>query len=281
MKELQETQDDGNVPSASYGKATFPRIPDLQERLRCCFRPQNKVIGYHHWGDLLFLHWRVPTEVLQPLVPKGLTIDTFEGNAFIGLVPFDMTGVRPWWSPIVPGVSNFHETNVRTYVHQNGNNPGVWFFSLDASNSLAVRLARWSWGLNYYRSRMLILRNDQQIAYRSQRLWPGEASPYIDVAARWDEFLPTDHSAGRDNPTVPAESLEFFLGERYLLYTQKGRHLYRGQVYHEPYRLREASVLRCEESLIAACGVPVSGPPEHALFCDGVDVEIFDLERVV
>ena len=77
------------------------------------------------WADLLFLHWSVPPESLRPLLPSGLVLDTFEGRAYVGLVPFTMTGVRPVWFPAVPGLSNFHETNVRTYVLGPDGEPGV------------------------------------------------------------------------------------------------------------------------------------------------------------
>ena len=109
--------------------------------------PSGPVVMYHRWVDLLFLHWPVPVEMLRPLIPAGLEIDTFEGVAYIGLVPFTMTKLRPWWGPPVPGLSNFHETNVRTYVHNKGRDPGVWFFSLDAAQSIAVKIARVFWDL--------------------------------------------------------------------------------------------------------------------------------------
>ena len=92
------------------------------------------------WAELGFLHWEIPAAVLRPLVPDVLTIDTFEGRAFVGLVPFTMRGVRPVWSPSVPWLSNFHEVNVRTYVHHQGRDPGVWFLGLGAG-ALLVGLA--------------------------------------------------------------------------------------------------------------------------------------------
>ena len=89
------------------------------------------------WHDLLFMHWRVPADVLRPLIPPGLEVDTFDGSAWIAVVPFRMSDVAPRFVPAVPGLSAFPELNVRTYVARDGK-PGVWFFSLDAGNRLAV-----------------------------------------------------------------------------------------------------------------------------------------------
>src|SRR6476646_1279096 len=102
------------------------------------------------WHHLLFLHWEIPPQELQALVPPELTIDTFDGIAYVGLVPFTLTGVRPVGVPPLPWVSSFHEINVRTYVHREGRDPGVWFFSLDASSALAVAAARAAYKLPYF-----------------------------------------------------------------------------------------------------------------------------------
>jgi uncharacterized protein len=101
-------------------------------------RPPERAIGFQRWRDLLFMHWRVPAEQLQSVIPAPLQLETFDGSAWIGLVPFAMRDVRPWWSPAVAGISNFLETNVRTYVVHPETGPGVWFFSLDATSRLAV-----------------------------------------------------------------------------------------------------------------------------------------------
>ena len=110
------------------------RNPNI-DRLAPTRRPNGRIVMRQQWRDLLFLHWEVPAALLQSLTPAELTLDTFDGKAYVGLVPFTMRNVRPVWSPSVPPLSNFHETNVRTYVHYKGRGPGVWFFSLDAANS--------------------------------------------------------------------------------------------------------------------------------------------------
>ncbi|MFN8706453.1 MAG: YqjF family protein, partial [Planctomyces sp.] len=113
------------------------------------FPEDNVTAGYQEWRRLLFLHWRVPVEDVQRLLPRGLEVDEFDGSAWLGVVPFSMERIRPWWSPAVPGISWFLETNVRTYVVDRQGVRGVWFFSLDADQWLAVKIARRFWYLPY------------------------------------------------------------------------------------------------------------------------------------
>jgi uncharacterized protein YqjF (DUF2071 family) len=249
------------------------------DRLAPAARPAGRVIGYHRWTDLLFVHWRLPAEVVRLLLPAGLTLDTWEGDAFVGLVPFRMSHVRPWWSPPFPGISYFCETNVRTYVHLCGRDPGVWFFSLDASNSLAVRIARWRWHLPYFQAEMSLERNGDSVRYRSRRLGPGRAGAGCMIRTRVGPLL------GHDTPSrmLPAGralpgTLEHFLIERYILYASPvpGR-LLAGRVHHCPYPIREARVEEIDDTLLAASGLGLSAPPCHAVFSDGTDVEIFPL----
>ena len=104
--------------------------------------PGRPPVMQQSWRDLLFIHWPVPVDVIQQALPTELTVDTFDGFAWVALVPFQMRNVRPVWAPCVPGLSNFAECNVRTYVHIDGKAPGVWFFSLDAANAIACAIAR-------------------------------------------------------------------------------------------------------------------------------------------
>jgi uncharacterized protein len=220
------------------------------------------------WLDLSFLHWRIPVDVLRPLVPAALEIDTYEGDAFIGVVPFTMTGVRPLWSPSVPGISSFHETNVRTYVHHEGQSPGVWFFSLDAASRVAVTIARTFWHLPYYHSRMTLAKGAEGIRYTSSR----RSLPAVCNL--------TCRPVSPPRVAIPG-TLEHFLAERYILYADAGRGaLRRGWVHHAPYPLQSAEVSAWEESLLAAAGIerPLGEPMAH--YASGVDVEIFALERL-
>lgn len=125
------------------------RVPAI-DRLTPSVRPSERPVMRQKWRDLLFVHWPIESEALRPLVPAQLELDLYDGRAYVGLVPFTMTGVRPVGLPSVPGVSSFHETNVRTYVRLGDCDPGVWFFNLEAASAIAVRLARWLFYLPYH-----------------------------------------------------------------------------------------------------------------------------------
>ena len=166
---------------------------------------------HQRWAELGFLHWPVPVAALRALVPRALTIDTHEGQAYVGLVPFTVTGARPMLMPPLPWVSDFHEVNVRTYVHLDGADPGVWFFSLDASNPVVVAAARALFLLPYHHARMEMDVDPGGIDFRSERT----GAPTAACAVRYEPL-------GRAEPAA-AGSLEHFLAERYLLYTALGR----------------------------------------------------------
>lgn len=252
------------------------------DRISSTVRPEGRPIGFQVWTHLLFVHWRVPAELVRPLIPSELSLDTWDGDAWVGLVPFEMSGVRPWWFPAVPGVSNFLETNVRTYVHFRGRDPGVWFLSLEASSSLAVRVARWRWHLPYYRAEMTLDRRGESIEYRSRRLWPEPAGAECGIRAEIGPLLGHNQAdralpAGRALPGT----FEHFLVERYILYAQGARgDLYSGRVHHTPYPVREARLTEFSDTLVPAAGIISPGPPSHTAFCDGVSVEIFPLRPV-
>ena len=219
------------------------------------------------------MHWRIPIATLRPLIPAALEIDTFEGDAFIGVVPFTMTGVRPLWAPAVPGISNFHETNVRTYVHHGGEAPGVWFFSLEAASRIAVAIARGVWHLPYHHARMSLEKGpDGVVRYRSERRSPPPLPAICNV---------TCAPSSEPKASTP-DTLEHFLAERYILYADAGDGtLRRGYVHHTPYPLQTARVSEWEESLLAAAGIARPGGEPFAHYASGVDVEIFGLERVM
>jgi uncharacterized protein len=238
------------------------------DRLSEATRPSGRAAGFQRWRSLLFLHWEVPAGALRELVPERLAIDLFEGRAYVGMVPFTMRDVRPWWSPSVPGVSNFHELNLRTYVHHQGAEPGVWFFSLDAANSLAVLLARTGWSLPYYRATISMARDGDEVTYTSRRRWPAPTPAELTLRYRVGEALGSAQEG----------TLEHFLIERYRLYAMSPYGLVTGRVHHPPYPLRRAEVQALSESLRVANGLPGSAEPPHTLYSDGVDVEVFALE---
>lgn len=256
-----------------------PALDGEIDRISPTQRPAQAVAGYHHWLNLLFIHWTLPAELVAPLLPRELTLDTWNGEAWVGLVPFYMSSVRPRWSPAIPGISYFCETNVRTYVHRNGRDPGVWFFSLEASNSIAVIAARCGWHLPYFRAQMQLERTGDQIRYSSHRKWPGPAGAGCQIEAEFGELL---GAGDPDRPLSPGMALpgtlEHFLVERYVLYSRDRRgRLFSGRVYHRPYPVRQARLLHCEQTLLQASGINPCGSPSHVAASDGVEVEVFPL----
>src|SRR6267154_1075488 len=141
--------------------------------------PSAPWIMAQSWHDLLFAHWPVDAAMLRSHIPADLAIDTFDGQAWLGIIPFSMTGVRLRWTPPVPGLSAFPELNVRTYVTGQGK-PGVWFFSLDAASALAVAAARLSFHLPYFRARMQCTQADGWIKYESHRTHRGAPSAILE-----------------------------------------------------------------------------------------------------
>ncbi len=222
--------------------------------------------GHHEWRSLLFVHWEVDVALVRRLVPPELEIDTFVGKTFVGLVPFTMQAIRPLRAlPPIPGVSAFHETNVRVYVRHRGGEPGIYFFSLDAASSLAVRAARRFFHLPYFRAEMQLDRDGDHVTYRSRRLWPEPTPATLDL----------EYDIGAALPASQEGTLQFFLAERYLLYTRNGRgELRSGRVRHTPYPLHSATIRRLDESLIAAAGIVNRGARTVVLYSPGVDVDV-------
>jgi uncharacterized protein YqjF (DUF2071 family) len=240
---------------------------DRIDRIAPTRRPPGANAGTQRWRDLAFVHWEVPVDVLRPHVPARLDIDAREGRAFLGLVPFAMREIRPRWLPRVLA-QNFLETNLRTYVHLDGEEPGVWFFSLEASSWLAVTAARLGWALPYHHARMSMTRRGGRIDYETVRRRDGAKA-----VMSW--------TPGRVLGTSEPGTVEHFLLERYVLYAERGGRLYRGRVHHPAYEAREAELHRMEETLAEAAGLPgLVGEPAFVHACDGVDVEMFGIEAV-
>lgn len=249
------------------------RFPlDAAQRLAARERPAATPVMYQQWRDLLFLHWEFPVATIQQTLPDGLFADTYDGKAYLGIVPFFMRNIRPRLLPAVPGVSNFMELNLRTYVHDEAGVPGVWFYSLDANQRLAVAVARRCFHLPYENAVMSAHRTESgAIHYESQR----GAQKDGGIRCRF-EYAP-----GTELPQPEPESLEFFLVERYRLYAASGHRLWRGGVAHQPYPLCQAEVTAWDEQLLELNGFqPTGRPPDHKVLSRGVDVTIFPLRRV-
>jgi uncharacterized protein YqjF (DUF2071 family) len=129
-------------------------FPTLESRIAVRELPARAHVMHQRWESLLFLHWRWDAAEIQRTLPPGLFVDTFQGDAWLAIVPFYMRGIRPRFCPPVPGISDFLELNVRTYVHDEQGRPGVWFYSLDCNQPLAVWTARTFFHLPYQHARM-------------------------------------------------------------------------------------------------------------------------------
>lgn len=213
--------------------------------------PARPWIMAQNWHDLLFAHWAVPVEAMRRLVPRELELDCFEKRCWLGVVPFRMAGVRLRGTPAVPGLSAFPELNVRTYVRAGGK-PGVWFFSLDAANRVAVEVARAWFHLPYFRARMSLAAREQEFAYSSQR---------TDRRGCGEQFEST-YAAEGEPFHAQRGTLEYFLAERYCLYAQrKDGAILRGEIHHAPWELRRARAELGVNTMTQSLGVALAGDP--------------------
>lgn len=249
---------------AIHGVALLP----LQQYEALRRSPSTPVVMYQRWRALTFLHFACDPAEIQATLPPGLTVDTFPGpdgrsSAWVGLVPFRMEGVRPRFLPPVPGLSAFPETNLRTYVHREGQEPGVWFYSLDAANDIACKVARATFGLPYFPAEMAVEESPTEVRYLSRRRKNGSGH---DLGVRPGPEL---------GQAIPG-TLEFFLIERYLLYSRHRGKLVTGRVHHHPYPLQKVEAFKVEETLVATAGLSPR-PFLHQIYSPGVDVQIFAL----
>ena len=233
--------------------------------------PEQPVVMYQRWEELLFLHWSVLPKVIAKTLPPGLRVDTFNERAWIGVVPFFMSGVRPRFLPALPSVSFFQELNLRTYVIDEYGRRGVWFYSLDTSHRLPVWIARTFFHLNYVHARMWATRSNDGVV------------DYFSVRNRQES--PQRFQWRREGDVGAAEegTLEYFLVERYRLYAYnyKRRHLLTGCVSHEPYQIQGAAVDAYSKELFQLNGVEVpASAPESVVASKGAQVRIHPLTVV-
>lgn len=222
------------------------------------------------WCDLLFAHWQADPEKLRKLIPAGLKLDTFGGRAYIGAVPFRMEGVTPRLVPPLPGLHAFPELNLRTYV-STGGKPGVWFFSLEAGQKLAVRVARRCFHLPYFDARFEIRSAGPEIAYSAVRTHRNAP------AAR---FVATYRPIG-EVYRATVGSLDSWLTDRYCLYAaDRGGALYRCEIEHQPWPLQPATAEIEANTLGDWLGIEMPGKPETLHFARSLDVHAWLLDRV-
>jgi uncharacterized protein YqjF (DUF2071 family) len=217
----------------------------------------NLWLMYQSWQRLLFAHWPIPASQLREKIPAALQIDEYDGTAWLGLVPFRMANVRFRALPPIWGTSRFPELNLRTYVKKDGY-AGVWFFSLDAANLLAVIGAKIAFHLPYYFAKMQIEEEARQTHYESRRTG----------AEFLGDYAPTggvqDYAKG---------SLERWLTERYCLFAADKRgKLYRGDIHHHQWPLQPAEADISINTIAAASGLVLPDTKPHLLYAESIDV---------
>ncbi len=224
--------------------------------------PSGPWLMFMRWTKLAFLHWRVPAELLRPLVPPPLEVDTFDGVGWLGIVPFRMEGTRPRATPGIPSAINFPEVNVRTYVRGAGRS-GVWFMSLDAASRLAVWGARIGANLPYHHATMTCTVDDGEVVYTSRRTggsFPAELEmTYSPIGAVY---------------RIEPGSLDHWLTERYCLFGQRRNgSVYHIDVHHAPWPVQRARAAITSSTLAKAAGLELpETKPDLVHYSDSLDV---------
>jgi uncharacterized protein YqjF (DUF2071 family) len=245
--------DAGEVPQPSRPEPVTPDPP----------RPITGPLLTQSWLDLAFLHWPADTATVAALLPPGTVPDTYDGVTYVGLIAFRMHRVGWFRLPGIPYLGSFPETNVRLYSVDRQGRRGVVFRSLDASRLAAVTAARAGFRLPYVWSRMDIRAEDDTFRYTSSRRWPGPRGAHSRIAVRVGERI--------EEPT----GLEHFLTARWGLHNAAyGRLAYLPNA-HPRWPLHRAELLGCDETLVAAAGLPQpAGDPVSVLYSPGVQVQL-------
>jgi uncharacterized protein YqjF (DUF2071 family) len=220
--------------------------PDLhqQQSTACrpwpapCFSPCTRM----SWHEMLFMHWPVNECHLKSLLPAGVELESFDGQAWIGIVPFRMSGVAARWLPPLPWISKFPEVTVRTYVNVDGK-PGLWYFSLDATNRFAVFMAKCVFALPYSESQISLTRDCMWRRFRSQRFVDGAVAAELDV-----EYRPIGSKFEAEPGTI-----DHWMTSRYCLYTiDKEGQILRGEIDHPTFKLQNAQAIVHKNSMVQA-----------------------------
>ena len=219
-------------------------------------QPVTLVAMLQTWRRLTFLHWPYEPALVQPLLPPGLVLDTFDGAAWIGLVPFEIYNLR--------AIPHFPETNVRTYVIGPDGSRAVWFFSLDAARLAAVVGARVAYHLPYCWAKMCVASQNGTIHYSSRRKWPHSTAVISDIAVKPGNRFAAEELGDRDH----------FLTARYRLYTLIRGRLGYAQIEHEPWPLARATVVTLNQNIIEAAGLPAPEGQPLVHYATEIDVKI-------
>jgi uncharacterized protein len=230
--------------------------------------PNRPWVMKQTWYNLLFAHWEIDPEIIQSLIPKSLTVDTYNGKAWLAVVPFQMSGIRLRYLPEIPYTSEFPEINVRTYVTYQ-NKPGVYFFSLDATNYLAVQVAKTFFHLPYFFSKITVKNENEQIFYESKRLGSERDYHFKGIYQPVSEIFYSEFG-----------SLEYWLTERYCLYTTYQNRLFRGEIHHEKWPLQHAEADFLENTMVQIEGLSSFQSTPLLHFAKKIDVLLWSLDEV-
>lgn len=213
------------------------------------------------WRDVAMLHWRYPPDVVAALLPDDLEVDVIDGSAWVSLTPFMVKGFRVAGLPSLPFLSDFEETNLRTYARARDGLDGLWFLSLDVSSMATTIGARLGYGVPYHWATMSVEREgDGRFRYRGDRRTRPHAA--YDVVVE------------RGQPLSEPSDLDHLLTGRWRAFSRHAGRLWEVAVRHEPWPLRAAEVITWNESLLAAAGLPQPAEPPYAHFADGVDAAL-------
>ena len=225
-----------------------------------CPAPVQHPVMKQQWRDLAYIHWRYDPAVVQALLPEGIEVDTFDGSAWVGLIPFSMRNISFPFIPPVPYFGSFPEVNVRTYVKRNGV-PGVWFFSLDVNRLIPAFVARTTYFIPYCWGSASHSKDGQRLRTTVKRRWPSRSSAQIELTIGEEIREPSD--------------LAHFLSARWGLYSKGfGGRLRYAPVDHEQWQLYEANIVNLNDQLVTAAGLPAPTGEAHVMFSPGVSVRI-------
>ena len=235
---------------------------------------QKRIIMKQEWHNLLFLHWPVPISLIRNQIPKQLELDTYNNKAWIGIIPFQMKNLRPSFAFPIPIISNFTEINLRTYVKDKYNRKGVWFFSLDTQNTFGNWIAQTFFHLNYRYAKT---------SFQSDSEEHNTCKFKLPITKKPTQIFSWQHTQDNLIPSKNPESLEFFLTERYRLYSfnKKKNTLLTGTLTHKPYKLNRPKLINYSTDLFSSNAINHPNTyPESVLACRSVSVSIYPIERV-
>ncbi|RXI96264.1 DUF2071 domain-containing protein [Anaerobacillus alkaliphilus] len=230
---------------------------------------QKTWIMQQTWKDLLFAHYPISPTILRPMIPSCFTLDTFEGTAWVSVVPFKMSKIRMRYLSKLPLTPDFAELNVRTYV-KFGNKPGVYFFSLDANSKIAVKAGNQFYHLPYYDADMSINQIEEWVDFKSERI-----DPRVKSGLFTGKYRPNGEVF-----TAKPDTIEHWLTERYVLYVTNGKNVYEGNIHHNPWPLQPAYADIEVNSVAQSLGIPIEEPPAYLHYSNELKVVAWLLKKV-